>query len=286
MLDLGEHRLKDFAEPEWLFQLGRTGFPPLRTISNTNLPRPVSSFIGRTVEVAEVVSLVRGGARLVTLSGPGGVGKTRLAVETAADLVADYRNGVFWVRLAALRDPTLVAETVAQTLGAREGLACSSRGARAAAGAGQLRAGSRGGAGPRRSASVVPQSLGARHEQGGAEDRWRGRISGSPAIGGSGGRAPSVPVRSSKPTRWSHPFAGGSTTCLLRLSSPLLGRLCCHRVRSSTDSPIVLICYGAAGTRRLGSRPFGRPWCGRTSCCPSSRDACSHASPSSRGAAR
>ena len=123
LADLGEHRLKDFAEPVWIFQLGEERFPPLKTISNTNLPRPASSFVGREREVAEVVELLQDGARLVTLSGPGGSGKTRLAVESAAELVPEFRNGVFWVGLAALRDPALVAETVAQTLGAKDGLA-------------------------------------------------------------------------------------------------------------------------------------------------------------------
>lgn len=69
--DLGEHRVKDFAEPVWLFQLGDEPFPPLKTIANTNLPRPASSFVGREQEVAEVVTTVRDGARLVTLTGPG-----------------------------------------------------------------------------------------------------------------------------------------------------------------------------------------------------------------------
>jgi predicted ATPase len=123
LTDLGEHRLKDFAEPVWIFQLGEERFPPLKTISNTNLPRPASSFVGRERELAEVVELLQDGARLVTLSGPGGSGKTRLAVESAAELVPEFRNGVFWVGLAAMRDPALVAETVAQTLGAKAGLA-------------------------------------------------------------------------------------------------------------------------------------------------------------------
>jgi predicted ATPase len=123
LADLGEHRLKDFAEPVWLFQLGQERFAPLKTISNTNLPRPASSFVGREQEVAEVVELLQDGARLVTLSGTGGSGKTRLAIESAAGLVPEFRNGVFWVGLAALRDPGLVAETVAQTLGAKDGLA-------------------------------------------------------------------------------------------------------------------------------------------------------------------
>src|SRR5205085_7766104 len=71
LTDLGEHRLKDFEQPVWIFQFGKERFPPLKTISNTNLPRPASSFVGREREVAEVVALVREGARLVTLSGPG-----------------------------------------------------------------------------------------------------------------------------------------------------------------------------------------------------------------------
>ena len=121
--DLGEHRLKDFAEPVWLFQLGAERFPPLKTISNTNLPKPVSSFVGRTRELDAVLASVRSGARLLTLTGPGGSGKTRLAIEAASELVSEFPNGVFWVGLAALRDPTLVVATIAQTLGAKDGLA-------------------------------------------------------------------------------------------------------------------------------------------------------------------
>ena len=121
--DLGEHRLKDFDGAVAIFQLGRGRFPPLKTISNTNLPRPASSFLGREREVAGVVALVREGARLVTLTGPGGTGKTRLAIEAAAELVPELKAGVYWVPLATIRDPRLVGETVAQTLGARNGLA-------------------------------------------------------------------------------------------------------------------------------------------------------------------
>ena len=121
--DLGEHRLKDFAEPVWIFQLGSERFPPLKTISNTNLPRPASSFVGRAREIAEIASLVRDGDRLVTLRGPGGSGKTRLAIEVAAGLVPEFANGVYWVGLAALRDPALVIETIAEAIGSRNGLA-------------------------------------------------------------------------------------------------------------------------------------------------------------------
>jgi predicted ATPase len=122
MTELGEHRLKDFADPVPLFQLRDQRFPPLKTISNTNLPRPASSFIGREREVKEVVALLRDGARLLTLEGPGGSGKTRLAIEAAGELVGDFKGGVFWVGLAGLRQSSLVLPTIAQTLGAREDL--------------------------------------------------------------------------------------------------------------------------------------------------------------------
>jgi predicted ATPase len=122
LTELGEHRLKDFAEPVALFQLGAEPFPPLKTISNTNLPRPASSFVGRERERTELVSLLSNGTRLVTLSGPGGSGKTRLAIEAASELVPAFKGGVFWVGLAALREPALVAEAIGKTLGAKNGL--------------------------------------------------------------------------------------------------------------------------------------------------------------------
>jgi predicted ATPase/class 3 adenylate cyclase len=121
--ELGEHRLKDFDEPVALFQLGSDDFPPLKTISNTNLPRPVSTFVGRAREQEELLGLLSDSSRLVTLFGPGGSGKTRLALEVASELVPLFRAGVFWVGLEALRDRLLVPEAIAQTLGAREGLA-------------------------------------------------------------------------------------------------------------------------------------------------------------------
>src|SRR5205085_2459282 len=96
---------------------------PLKTISNPILPRPATSFVGRQREVGELAALLRHGARLLTLTGPGGSGKTRLAIEAAAELVPEFKAGVFWVGLANLRDPALVGETIAQTLGANDGLA-------------------------------------------------------------------------------------------------------------------------------------------------------------------
>jgi predicted ATPase/class 3 adenylate cyclase len=119
LVDLGEHRVKGFAEPVWIFQVGTVKFPPLRTISNTNLPRPASSFVGRRSEVEQLTSAIRSGARLVTLTGPGGTGKTRLAIEAAASLVPDFKNGVFWIGLAALSDPAIVMQTVGEVLGAK-----------------------------------------------------------------------------------------------------------------------------------------------------------------------
>ena len=120
--DLGEHRVKDFDHPVWIYQLGDEPFPPLKTISNTNLPRPASSFVGREREVAEVQELARG-SRLVTLTGPGGSGKTRLSIEAASELVGDFKNGVFWVLLATIHDPMLVMPTVAKAIGAQGDLA-------------------------------------------------------------------------------------------------------------------------------------------------------------------
>jgi predicted ATPase len=115
--------LKDFDEPVPLYQLGAERFPPLKTVANTNLPRPATSFVGRAGDAAAVVDRIRGGARLLTLTGPGGSGKTRLAIEAATELVPEFRAGVFWVGLAPLDDPALVLEEISRTLGARDDLA-------------------------------------------------------------------------------------------------------------------------------------------------------------------
>jgi predicted ATPase len=120
---LGEHRFKDVDEPVAVHQLGAGLFPPLKTISNTNLPRPASSFVGREAELAAVVSRLEEGARLLTLTGPGGSGKTRLAIEVATALVPEYAGGVYWVGLAAARDVALVTVHMAQALGAKDGIA-------------------------------------------------------------------------------------------------------------------------------------------------------------------
>jgi predicted ATPase len=117
--DLGEHRLKDLAEPQRLYQLGDDEFPPVKSLNQSNLPVQPTPLIGRERELVGVLELVRS-HRLVTLTGPGGSGKTRLALQAAAELVDEFRDGVWFVALASLRDAELVLTTIAQTLGVRE----------------------------------------------------------------------------------------------------------------------------------------------------------------------
>ncbi len=121
LIELGRHRLKDLTEPQPLYQLGDDEFPPLKTLYQTHLPVQPTPLVGREEELAEVLALISE-ARLVTLTGAGGSGKTRLALQAAAELVDDYPQGVWWVSLAALRDPELVESTVAQVVGAKSGL--------------------------------------------------------------------------------------------------------------------------------------------------------------------
>jgi predicted ATPase/class 3 adenylate cyclase len=119
--DLGEHRLKDLSAPERIYQLGAGEFPPLKSLRRTNLPIPSTSFLGREQELQEVLRLLEG-TRLLTLTGPGGSGKTRLGAQAAAEASDRYPDGVFWVPLAPLRDPELVLETAGQVLAAKDGL--------------------------------------------------------------------------------------------------------------------------------------------------------------------
>lgn len=122
--DLGTHRVKDF-EPQQIFQVTvpelPAEFPPLKTLGSlpNNLPLQLTSFIGREWEIGEVKQWLAV-SRLLTLTGPGGSGKTRLAIQVAADLIEEFRDGVFFVALAPIREPGLVASTIAQTLGVHE----------------------------------------------------------------------------------------------------------------------------------------------------------------------
>lgn len=125
LVSLGSHRLKDLGEPEDVFQLThpelRIEFPPLKSIDARphNLPLQLSSFVGRDRELSEIGALLTD-HRLVTLVGEGGIGKTRLALQAAADHLDRFDSGVFFVDLAALRDPELVPGAVARALGLRE----------------------------------------------------------------------------------------------------------------------------------------------------------------------
>ncbi len=120
--DLGEHRLKDLSRAERLAQLVIDGlandFPPPRTLDATpnNLPIQLTSFVGRHDLLEEATRLL-GGTRLLTLTGPGGTGKTRLALEVAAGVADQFPDGVFFAPLAPLADPSLVAPTIATAAG-------------------------------------------------------------------------------------------------------------------------------------------------------------------------
>jgi predicted ATPase/Tfp pilus assembly protein PilF len=122
--DLGEHRLKDLLAPQRLYQLAETRcFPPLKSIYQTNLPVPATPFLGRERELAEITDLLsHTDTRLLTLTGAGGAGKTRLALQAAAETSEQYPDGVWWVGLASLQDPALVLPTVAHVLGATDDL--------------------------------------------------------------------------------------------------------------------------------------------------------------------
>ncbi len=123
--DLGEHLLKGIDAPERLFQLLgpglRDGFPPPRARSPGNLPRLRSTFVGRERELQELEALLAGAATMVTLTGSGGVGKTRLAIETARRLGESFRDGTFFVGLAAAASEADVASALAHALDIEEG---------------------------------------------------------------------------------------------------------------------------------------------------------------------
>jgi predicted ATPase/class 3 adenylate cyclase len=125
--DLGERRLKDLFRPERVFQLLSpdlpTSYPPLKTLDTrmNNLPAQPTPLVGRERELKEVRDLLRTeGVRLLTLMGPGGIGKTRLGLQVAAELLDEFEDGVFFVALAPIIDPALVASAIAEPLGVVE----------------------------------------------------------------------------------------------------------------------------------------------------------------------
>jgi predicted ATPase len=119
LCDLGEHRLKDLSAAERIWQLGDGDFPRLKTLYQTNLPVPATAFVGREQELTEASELLLDGVRLLTLSGPGGTGKTRLALQAAAAAADGHPDGVWWVPLASLADPALVLPAAGEVLGAK-----------------------------------------------------------------------------------------------------------------------------------------------------------------------
>ncbi|MGH2554973.1 MAG: adenylate/guanylate cyclase domain-containing protein, partial [Actinomycetota bacterium] len=123
--DLGPHRLKDIEYPEHLQDIVIEGlpadFPPPRTLDArpNNLPAQLTSFVGREEQIAQVRVLL-GTTRLLTLTGAGGTGKTRLALQVAAEILTEYADGAFFVDLSSVTDPTLVPSALAQGLGVPE----------------------------------------------------------------------------------------------------------------------------------------------------------------------
>ncbi|HZA98709.1 MAG TPA: AAA family ATPase, partial [Gemmatimonadales bacterium] len=125
--DLGEHRLRDLLEPERVFQLLHpdlpADFPPLTSLNIRphNLPLQPTPFLGREQDIEQVIELLRRPeVRFLTMTGPGGTGKSRLALQVAVELLDDFPDGVFFVTLASITDPSLVLATIATTLGIRE----------------------------------------------------------------------------------------------------------------------------------------------------------------------
>ena len=125
LLDLGERRLKDLLRPEHLYQLYAPGltstFPPLKTLDayRNNLPVQLTSFIGREQEIAEIKQKLKI-HHLITLTGPGGTGKTRLSLQVAADLLDQFQHGVWFVELAPLTDPDLIPQSILSAMGINE----------------------------------------------------------------------------------------------------------------------------------------------------------------------
>lgn len=123
--DLGSHRLKDLADPEHVFQLVHPDllfeFPPLRSLDAlpNNLPVQLTSFVGREKEIAEAIELLED-ARLLSLTGSGGCGKTRLGLQVAAEVMEKFKDGVWLIELATVGDPQLITSAIASALHLRE----------------------------------------------------------------------------------------------------------------------------------------------------------------------
>ena len=125
LVDMGERRLKDILRAERIYQLSIPGlpseFPPIKTLDSfpNNLPLQLTSFVGREKEIAEIHTLLQD-SRLVTLTGSGGTGKTRLSIEAGTEELASFPNGVWLIELAPLADPALIIPAMAQVFGLQE----------------------------------------------------------------------------------------------------------------------------------------------------------------------
>lgn len=117
LTDLGEHRFKDLAAPERVYQLGDDVFPRLKTLYQTNLPVPANPLVGRKRELVDVLRALREEERVVTVTGPGGIGKTRFALAVAAEASDGFPDGAWFVDLSPVRDPKVVLPTVGHALG-------------------------------------------------------------------------------------------------------------------------------------------------------------------------
>ncbi|HVU77591.1 MAG TPA: tetratricopeptide repeat protein [Gaiellaceae bacterium] len=119
LVDLGAHRLKDLTRPERIYQVGSGSFPPLRSLNASTLPEAAHPLVGRAAEQRELGALLRE-SRLVTITGPGGTGKTRLALQVAAELLEEFADGARFVSLASVSDPDLVLPVALRSLGLSE----------------------------------------------------------------------------------------------------------------------------------------------------------------------
>ena len=118
LTDLGDHRFKDLAATERVYQLGGSSFPPLKSLFRTNLPVPANPLVGREKEILEVHRLLGNDTRVTTITGPGGVGKTRFALAAASEASDRFPDGVWFVDLSPVRDPAIVGPTIARAIGA------------------------------------------------------------------------------------------------------------------------------------------------------------------------
>ena len=124
LVDLGEYRLRDLAHPERIYQSGDVQFPPLRAVRSTNLPVATTRLVGRVEESATLTKMILDvETRLVTLTGPGGVGKTRLALKVATEASSSFPDGTYWVPLSFVRDSGLILSAIATSVGITEMIA-------------------------------------------------------------------------------------------------------------------------------------------------------------------